>query len=317
MQIQGLSGKTTTKQKSCFIRLKNDLKNNGDAYLMIIPVVLFYIIFQYMPMYGVLMSFQNYSPRLGISGSEWIGTEHFIRFLTSADFGRVFGNTLKISLTTLIFSFPAPIILALLLNEVKNMAFRRCVQTFSYLPHFISMVVICGMIKTFVANDGLIGSVIAMVTGNNVSMLMKADYFLPIYVISDIWQTVGWGSIVYLAALSAVDPQLYEAAKIDGAGKLRQTFAITLPSVSTTIITMFILRVGKVMNVGYEKIILLYNPVIFNKSDVISSYVYRMGFENQNWSYSAAVGLFNSVINLLLLLITNKMSKKLQGTSLW
>lgn len=317
MQRQGLKCDISPNKKSRYFRLKSDLKNNGDAYLMIIPVVLFYIIFQYMPMYGLLMSFQNYSPRLGISGSEWIGAEHFIRFLTSADFGRVFGNTLKISLVTLVFSFPAPILLALLLNEVKNMAFRRCVQTFSYLPHFISMVVICGMIKTFVANDGLIGSVVAAVTGNNVSMLMKADYFLPIYVISDIWQTVGWGSIVYLAALSSVDPQLYEAAQIDGAGKLRQIFAITLPSVSTTIVTMFILRVGKVMNVGYEKIILLYNPVIFDKSDVISSYVYRMGFENQNWSYSAAVGLFNSVINLILLLITNKMSKKLQGTGLW
>ena len=296
---------------------RRDLHKNRSLYLLVLPVVAFYFIFNYMPMYGVLMSFQDYSPRLGIAGSEWIGLEHFRHFMTSPDFRRVFGNTLKISFSTLVFAFPAPILLALLLNEVQHKTFKRWVQTFSYLPHFISMVAICGMIKIFVANDGLIGSLVSQVTGDNSSLLMQSNKFLPIYVISSIWQAVGWESIIYLAALSAVDPQLYEAAEIDGAGRMRKIFNITLPSISTTIVTMLILRLGKVMNVGYEKIILLYNPVIYETSDVISSYVYRMGFDNQNWSYSAAVGLFNSVINLVLLFATNTLSKRLGGTSLW
>ncbi len=296
---------------------KRDFHKNGSLYLLVLPVVVFYFIFNYMPMYGVLMSFQDFSPRLGIMGSEWVGLQHFQRFLSSSDFQRVLGNTLKISLTTLVCEFPAPILLALLLNEMPNRRVKKVVQTFSYLPHFISMVVICGMIKIFVANDGLIGAIAARLTGNNSSLLMQSNKFLPIYVISSIWQAVGWESIIYLAALASVDRQLYEAAEIDGAGRIRKIINITLPSISTTIVTMLILRLGKVMNVGYEKIILLYNPVIYDTSDVISSYVYRMGFDNQNWSYSAAVGLFNSVINLVLLFSTNTISKKLSDTSLW
>ncbi|MBE5039130.1 ABC transporter permease [Ructibacterium gallinarum] len=296
---------------------RRDFRKNGSLYLLVLPVVIFYFIFNYMPMYGVLMSFQDFSPRLGIGGSEWVGLQHFRRFLGSTDFQRVFFNTLKISFSTLICEFPTPILLALMLNEMQNRHIKKVVQTLSYLPHFISLVVICGMIKTFVANDGLIGSVIAQMTGNNSSLLMQANKFLPIYVLSSIWQAVGWESIIYLAALAGVDPQLYEAAEIDGAGRIRKIINITLPSISTTIVTMLILRLGKVMNVGYEKIILLYNEVIYDTSDVISTYVYRMGFENQDWGYSAAVGLFNSAINLVLLVFTNTISKKMSGTSLW
>lgn len=296
---------------------RRDFRKNGSLYLLVLPVVIFYFIFNYMPMYGVLMSFQDFSPRLGIGGSEWVGLQHFRRFLGSTDFQRVFFNTLKISFSTLICEFPTPILLALMLNEMQNRHIKKVVQTLSYLPHFISLVVICGMIKTFVANDGLIGSVIAQMTGNNSSLLMQANKFLPIYVLSSIWQAVGWESIIYLAALAGVDPQLYEAAEIDGAGRIRKIINITLPSISTTIVTMLILRLGKVMNVGYEKIILLYNEVIYDTSDVISTYVYRMGFENQDWGYSAAVGLFNSAINLVLLVFTNTVSKKMSGTSLW
>ena len=296
---------------------RRDFRKNGSLYLLVLPVVIFYFIFNYMPMYGVLMSFQDFSPRLGIGGSEWVGLQHFRRFLGSTDFQCVFFNTLKISFSTLICEFPTPILLALMLNEMQNRHIKKVVQTLSYLPHFISLVVICGMIKTFVANDGLIGSVIAQMTGNNSSLLMQANKFLPIYVLSSIWQAVGWESIIYLAALAGVDPQLYEAAEIDGAGRIRKIINITLPSISTTIVTMLILRLGKVMNVGYEKIILLYNEVIYDTSDVISTYVYRMGFENQDWGYSAAVGLFNSAINLVLLVFTNTVSKKMSGTSLW
>lgn len=297
--------------------IKKEFKKNGSLYLIVLPVVIYYFIFHYMPLYGLLMAFQNFSPRLGISGSEWVGFTHFINFFKSPDCGRVVGNTLRISLSCLIFEFPAPIIMAILINELKGNKFKRTVQTISYLPHFISLVVICGMIKIFVSSDGVIGSLFARITGNNSSMLSQSGMFLPIYVISNIWQTMGWESIIYLAALMNVDPQLYEAADIDGAGKLTKIWKITLPSISTTIVTMLILRVGKIMNVGYEKIILLYNPAIYDVSEVISSFVYKVGFSNQNWSYSAAVGLINSAVNMTLVLITNRISKKLTDSGLW
>ncbi len=297
--------------------IEKEFRKNGALYLIVLPVIIFYFIFHYMPMYGVLMAFQDFSPRLGISGSQWIGFTHFINFFKSSDCSRVIGNTLKISLSCLVFEFPAPIIMAILLNELKGNKFKRSVQTISYLPHFISLVVICGMIKTFVSADGIIGSVINKFTGEGSSLLAQGNKFLPIYVISNIWQTMGWESIIYLAALMGVDPQLYEAADLDGAGKFLKIFKITIPSISMTIVTMFILRVGKIMNVGYEKIILLYNPAIYDKSDVISSFVYRVGFTNQNWSYSAAVGFLNSMVNMILLLITNTVSKKVSDTGLW
>lgn len=305
------------KEKSWIMNTRRELRKNGSLWLLVLPVLVFYFIFHYMPMYGVLMAFQDYAPRLGISGSDWVGLKHFTAFFQSSDFHRVFGNTLKISFATLIFGFPAPIILALLLNELPFQRFKRGVQTLSYLPHFISLVVLCGMIKSFVAGDGIIGSVVNRLTGNSASLLMQPNMFLPIYVISNIWQGVGWGSIVYLAALSGVDPQLYEAAEIDGAGRLRKIWKIALPSIVPTIVTMLILRIGQIMSVGYEKIILLYNPVIYDVSDVISTYVYRMGFGNQNWSYSTAVGLSNSVINLILVVGANFLSRRLSETSLW
>ena len=207
--------------------------------------------------------------------------------------------------------------MAILIHEMHGKYFKRTIQTISYLPHFISLVVICGMIKTFVEPDGIIGSVFAKITGNGSSMLSQSKMFLPIYVVSNIWQSIGWESIIYLAALMNIDPQLYEAADIDGAGKIAKIMKITLPSIAMTVVTMFILRVGRIMSVGYEKIILLYNPAIYDRSDVISSLVYRMGFSNQNWSYSAAVGLINSAVNMILLITTNTVSRKMTDTGLW
>ena len=297
--------------------MKREFKRNGILYLIVLPVIIYYFIFHYMPLYGLLMAFQDFSPRRGITGSDWAGLTHFINFFKSPDCARSVTNTLRISLSCLVFEFPAPIIMAILINELNGKYFKRTIQTISYLPHFISLVVICGMIKTFVEPDGIIGSVFASVTGNASSMLSQSKMFLPIYVVSNIWQSIGWESIIYLAALMNVDPQLYEAADIDGAGKLAKIWKITLPSIAMTVVTMFILRVGKIMNVGYEKIILLYNPAIYDKSDVISSLVYRMGFTNQNWSYSAAIGLINSAVNMILLLTTNTFSRKLTDTGLW
>ena len=297
--------------------MKREFKKNGILYLIVLPVIVYYFIFHYMPLYGLLMAFQDFSPRREISGSDWVGLTHFINFFKSPDFARVVTNTLRISLSCLVFEFPAPIIMAILINELNGKYFKRTIQTISYLPHFISLVVICGMIKTFVEPDGIIGSVFAKITGNGSSMLSQSKMFLPIYVVSNIWQSIGWESIIYLAALMNIDPQLYEAADIDGAGKIAKIMKITLPSIAMTVVTMFILRVGRIMSVGYEKIILLYNPAIYDRSDVISSLVYRMGFSNQNWSYSAAVGLINSAVNMILLITTNTVSRKMTDTGLW
>jgi putative aldouronate transport system permease protein len=249
--------------------------------------------------------------------SPWVGLEHFTAFFSAPDFWKLLINTLRISISSLIFGFPAPVILALLINELGNKTFKKTVQTVSYLPHFISLVVICGLIKTFVASDGLITRFIGMFNSEYTNLLNKPSMFVPIYVVSGIWQEMGWESIIYLAALSSVDGQLYEAAKIDGAGKFKMLIHITLPSILSTIIVMFILRVGKIMSLGFEKIFLLYNPLIYNTSDVISTYVYRIGIIGRQWSYTTAIGLFNSIINFILVISANKLSKKFNGYGLW
>ena len=297
--------------------IKRDLRRNWQVYLMALPVIAFYLIFHYTPMYGALIAFQDYSPAEGLIGANWVGLRHFRDFLTSPDIGRLFKNTLTISLSSLAFGFTAPIILALLLNELSNGWFKKLSQTLTYLPHFISMVVICGLVTSFVHSKGVISVLLSPFIGANVNMLMRENMFVPIYIISDIWQGVGWGSIIYIAAIAGIDPQLYEAAKIDGAGRWRQTLNVTLPGISSTIIIMFILRMGGLLSVGHEKIILLYNPLIYAASDVISSYVFRLGILGQQWSYTAAIGLFNSVINFILLISANLLCKKLFARSLW
>lgn len=298
-------------------RVFRDIKSHKMTYLMALPVLLYFLIFKYGPMYGAIIAFKDYDPSSGIMGSPWVGFQHFIDFFQSADFTRIVGNTLNISIGTLIFSFPVPIIFALLLNELRSKPFARITQTVTYLPHFISLVVICGMIKDFTTQDGLITQFLALFGMKPQNMLNNKDLFVPIYIISDIWQSFGWGSIVYLAALSGVDQELYEAARIDGAGKLRQTWHITIPGILPTIVIMLILRVGGLLNVGSEKIILLYNPLTYETADVISSYVYRRGLNDFAWSFSTAVGLLQSVVNCILLLATNFASRRLSETSLW
>lgn len=309
------------KVKSFFSKhaglLKKDLKINKGIYIMLIPVIIYYIIFHYWPMYGALIAFKDYTPRLGVSGSPWVGMKHFVNFFQSPSFLTVLGNTVRISLNTLLWSFPAPILLALLMNELRSARFAKIVQTCTYLPHFISLIVVCGMLKDFTRDTGIITYILSFFGVSKVSMLGYPQYFLPLYVGSGIWQQVGWNSIVYLAALTGVDQQLYEAAKIDGANKWQQTVHVTLVGILPTIVTMFILRMGSVLTVGYEKIILLYNDATLEVADVISTYVYRKGILEQSWSFSTAVNLFNSAVNLAFLLITNKISSKVNETSLW
>jgi putative aldouronate transport system permease protein len=266
-------------------------------------------------MAGAVIALKNYTPAKGIFGSDWVGLKHFYDFFSSVYFGRVLKNTLFMSFYTLVFGFPAPVILALLLNEVRCSAFKRTVQTVSYIPHFISLVVICGMISEFAKSDGILMRVIQAVTGARFegSLLQAPELFVPIYVISGIWQETGWGTIIYLAALSSVDPTLYEAAVIDGAGRWKQTRHVTLPGIMPTIAVLLILRMGNIMNIGFEKIILLYSPATYATADVISSFVYRKGILEQSWSFSTAVGLFNSVVNLILIASANYLSKKRSG----
>lgn len=299
------------------IRLGNDLKRYREAYILMLPVVLYYLIFCYKPMYGIIIAFKDFSPGAGIWGSEWVGLEHFRDFFSSFYFGRILKNTLVISLTSIILGFPAPIIFALLLNEIKNLRFKRIIQTISYMPHFISTVIVCGMITMFVSEKGIITYILTLFGGEKISMLTNPDYFVPIYVLSGIWQGLGWGAIIYLSALSGIDPQLYEAARIDGANRWKQALHVTLPGISGTIVVLLLLRMGSVMGVGYEKIILLYNSGIYETADVISTFVYRKGLLNAQWSYSTAVGIFNSVINFIIVVAFNKISKKLTEISLW
>lgn len=294
-----------------------DFKLNKSLYLMIIPVLLFYILFHYKPMYGLVIAFKEFSPAKGIMGSDWVGLVHFKDFITSFYFKRILTNTLVINMVNLIIGFPAPIILALLINELKSKIFTRTVQTLSYLPHFISLVVVCGMIKDFVSDTGIISQMVSWFTGERINLLNFPKYFVPVYVGSEIWQGVGWGTIIYLAALAGIDQEIYEAARVDGASKWQQVIHVTIPGIMPTIVILLILRVGSMLNVGFEKIILLYSPATYETADVISSFVYRKGLQEFNFSYSAAVGLFNSIINFVLLITSNKISKKVNDTALW
>ena len=313
-----MSTTVKVKKKSLGLRLKKDLSNFGGAYLMGIPVLIFYILFHYKPLFGALIAFKDYKPRRGIWGSPWVGFKHFQSFFDSFYFERLIGNTLTISLAGLLFAFPIAIIFALLINEIQNNKFKRSIQTISYMPHFISTVVICSMIRLFVDSNGFIVAILEAV-GFNIgqSLLNLPNAFVPIYVLSDIWQQTGWNCIIYLAALGGIDPELYEAARIDGANRWKQTLHVTLPGILETVVLLLILRVGSLMGVGHEKIILLYNDYTMETADVISSYVYRRGLINGDYSFSAAVGLFNSAINFALVVIANKISNKVTGSGIF
>jgi putative aldouronate transport system permease protein len=284
---------------------------------MLLPVAAYYVLFHYQPMYGAQIAFKSFSPGRGIWGSEWVGLRHFEAFFRSYYAWRIIRNTLLLNFYQVVWGFPAPILLALLLNELAHDRFKRTVQTVTYLPHFISMVVVCGMILDFFARDGVVNQILSLVGVEPTPFMVRPEWFAFVYVGSNIWQEVGWGSIVYLAALSAINPELYEAARVDGAGRWRQTLSVTLPGIAPTIVIMLILRMGRIMNIGAEKILLLYNPNIYEAADVISTFVYRKGLLESSYSYSTAVNLFNSAINFLMLVWVNRLSRRMTQTSLW
>jgi putative aldouronate transport system permease protein len=304
-------------RKPLFARIAKDFSFYKVAYLMALPVVLYYIIFRYIPMYGAVIAFKDFSPGRGILGSSWVGLRNFVDFFQSVYFTRVVRNTFLINLYGLIFGFPVPIILALLINEIRNSFFKRVVQTVTYMPYFISLVVVAGIIIEFTSQNGLINKIIELFSGRRISIMNFPQYFRPVYIISDIWQGMGFGSIIYLAAIAGIDQELYEAARMDGANRWQQTLTVTLPSMIPTILILLILRIGQMMSLGFEKIILLYNAAIYETADVISSFVYRRGLQEFSYSFSTAVGLFNSVINFTLIVTANWLSRKIKDTNIW
>lgn len=298
-------------------RVIRDFHHNWMLYLMMLPIIVYYLIFKFGPMFGLSIAFMDYKPAKGFLGSNFVGLKHFKNFFTNYYFGRLLTNTIRISICSLL-TFPAPIILALLLNELKSKRFSKWAQTITYIPHFISTVVICGIIVKLTSSTGGITSILHTLFGiPQETLLNQSKYFIPIYILSDLWQTLGWNSIIYLSALAGIDQELYDAAKVDGAGRFKQVLYITIPCLMPTIIIMLILKMGKIFNVGYEKIMLLYNPAIYDVADVINTYVYRKGLIDAQYSYSAAVGLFNCIVSFTLVTLTNKLSKKASGSGLW
>ncbi|MBD2868033.1 ABC transporter permease [Paenibacillus arenilitoris] len=308
--------KMKPQSKSAFVRFMKQI----DIQLMVLPALLLVIVFSYIPMYGVLMAFQDYSIFKGFLASPWTGFKHFEMFFESPDFYGVMRNTIVISLLKFFIGFPAPILLALMLNEVKNMMFKRVVQTVSYLPHFMSWVIVAGLVMSMLSTDN--GSVNILLEQMNfieepINFLSLPELFWSILVSTGVWKEIGFGSIVYLAAIAGIDPSMYEAAAMDGASRFKQIFLITLPSIMPVVIIFMILAIGNLLNAGFEDILLLaVNPVLRDVSDVIDTYVYRVGIQNSRYSYATAVGLFKAVISVGLLTMANYIARR-AGSSLW
>ncbi len=303
------------KKKGAFLR--SVILYRG-LLLLLVPSILWYLLFQYYPMYGVIIAFKNYRILKGIVGSPWVGLENFERLFRTPQFLQVLRNTLLISFYKLLWGFPAPILLALLLNEVANLRFKRVVQTISYVPHFISWVVIGGIVRQLLSpTGGIVNFALGLLGVKPINFMIEPEYFRSIVVVSNIWKNAGWGSIIYLASISSIDPQLYEAAVMDGAGRFRQAVSITLPSLASVTVILFLLRIGAIMNAGFEEIFNLYNPVVYSVADIIDTYVYRVGLIDFDYSYSTAIGLFKNVLGLSLLVTTNTVTKRFSEYGVW
>lgn len=311
--------KNGLKQKKHWWQLLfENIRSHPLLYLMALPVLAWMAIYQYGPMYGILIAWKRYVPARGILGSNWVGWKNFTDFLGDPYFFRVMRNTLSINFWLLVIAFPAAILFALLLNELRMPRLKKTVQMVTYMPHFISSMVVCGLAVDFLKSDGLITYFLHHLLGfPRENMLSIPEYFQPIYVAIQLWQETGWDSIIFVAALSSIDPTLYEAAIMDGAGRLKRAWYVTIPSIMPTVVILLILRIGNMMSLGWERIILMYNPMTYETADVISSYVYRRGLIQFDYSFSTAAGLFNSVINFMLLILANTISRKVNETSLW
>lgn len=305
------------KRKTAGGRLLTNFKRNGDLYLMLVPGLILLIIFKYVPMYGVSIAFKDFNIFKGMYGSPWVGMDNFVRLFHTEEFYRIFRNTLIISLYKIVFTFPIPIIIAIMLNEIKNMFVKRSIQTVIYLPHFLSWVIVGGIFTTILSSTGLVNGIIMKFGGESIPFMMSNRWFRTVLIVSDAWKGCGWGAIIYIAAISGIDQELYEAAEMDGAGKIKQIIHITLPALSPTIVLMLILKLGYILGEGQEQVLMMYNPTVYETGDIISTYVYRMGMGKMDYSFSSAVGLLNSVISLILVLGGNFISGKLVGKSIW
>ncbi|WP_377561684.1 ABC transporter permease [Paenibacillus chungangensis] len=286
-------------------------------YLFLIPGLLYFVIFKYLPMYGIMIAFQDYSPFKGIAGSPFVGLKHFMRFFEDDAFITVFRNTLLISLYKLIFGFPVPIILALMLNEVRVLWFKRTAQTLFYIPHFFSWVIFGGIVIQVLSSKGMVNSVIAFFGGDPILFMAEKSFFRSILVISDILKESGWASIIYIAAIAGVDPALYEAVRMDGAKKRHEIWHVTLPGIKSTIIILFILQLGNILELGVQQVFMLYNPLVYEVGDIIDTYVYRVGLTEQKYSFATAVGLFQATVGLILIYMANFLAKRYGGGGLW
>ena len=296
---------------------RRTLRRDWQLYSLAVLPLLFFLVFRYLPMAGNVIAFRHYSPGGPIFGDEWVGLRYVEMFWGDPTFWRVFTNTVLLGTLTLLFCFPLPIVLALLLNEVRSRFLKRFVQSVSYLPHFLSIVVIAAMLYQLLSLDGLVNQLMRLAGGTPIAFLQRAEWFRVVYIGSEVWATVGWGTILYLAALTGIDENLYEAARIDGANRWSQTWHITLPGIRPTMVTLLILNIGTFMAVGFEKVLLIYNPLTYSTADVISTYLYRVGVVSGSFSYAAAIGLFEAVIGLVLVLSANLVARRTVGTSLW
>lgn len=311
-------GFNSKKPRNGFVsEWKKAFRKNWELYVLLTPVIVYFLVFHYFPLYGLQIAFKDFIATKGVTGSPWVGFKHFERFFDSYYFWRLIKNTVGIGFFTLVVSFPVPIILALCLNEVKSLRYKKFVQTVIYAPHFLSTVVVVGMLLLFLKTDGLVNQVTGIFGIAPIDFITEPAFFKSLYVFSDVWQTMGWSSIIYIAALSAVDPAQHEAAMIDGASRFKRVIHINIPAIMPTIVILFILNAGSVMAVGFEKVYLMQNALNMSSSDVISTFVYRSGILDAQYSFSAAVGLFNSLINLVMLLVVNQIAKKVNETSLW
>lgn len=316
--LQTTRPQAASARKSGWHRLLKSIRKNWELYALFTPVLAYFIVFEYAPMYGVQIAFKDFIATKGIWGSPWVGLKHFQRFFDSFYFWRLIRNTLGIGLYQLVVGFPVPILLALMINEVRSSKFRRFIQTITYAPHFLSTVVVVGMIMMFLSpQGGMINLLIQAFGGQPISFMTEPGWFKSVFVLSGVWQQMGWSSIIYLAALAGVDPQLHEAARVDGAGRLKRIWHINLPHLMPTIVVLLILNVGSILGVGFEKVFLMQNNLNMEASDVISTNVYRSGILGAQYSFSAAVGLFNSVVNFIMLITVNRIARKLSETSLW
>ncbi|MFR1374053.1 ABC transporter permease [Eisenbergiella massiliensis] len=299
-------------------KLGKNIRMNAGLYVMLAIPLAWYIIFKYIPMYGLQIAFRRFNPTLGITKSPWVGITYFKQFFNSYYFSDILWNTVSLSLFTMLVGFPMPIILALLINEIKNTKFKKVIQNITYMPNFLSVVVIVSMLSLFSNRDyGLFNKITGLFGAAPVDFMSKPNYFQPLYVLSNVWQYMGFNAIIYIAALASVDQELYEAASIDGASRMQKIIHISIPCIMSTIIVLFIMRIGNLMSVGFEKVYLMQNSVTLSASEVISTFIYKNGIQKGQFSYSTAVGMFNSVINFILLISANFISKKTTKTGLW